>query len=220
MNNSNPVNCNPKIYSIPICLPDNSSLWYNGTFNLVSWDITNILYYPYDKLNLYFYYRNEYQFTNTINFTNIGAKDGYYSVFINNNWFPSCEENKTWNYTALLVGNDINPEDQINNKVSKWKRIDFNVVQNGTCSDNIPSNTSNSQNTNSNPNNIKLENWKIAVIVICCSLFIIICLILIKIKFFKKMKNKDIEIKIIEKEIIINDGILQKPNEIDFRQKN
>jgi hypothetical protein len=241
----NPPSCHiQKDYSQPVCFPNSKSIWYNGTYNLISWDITNGLYFSYDKLNLFFYYRKNYQFFKTVNFTNIGASDGYYSVLVKNDWFPeNCSQNNiTWDYSALLIGENINPDDQINNKVSEWKRIDFKVVQNGTCIDNINNSTINNNTSNSSSvqsdthfSNAKIDTWKIIVIVVCCVLLCLITITLIRLIYIKKIiirKNKNYnEIngknlkEIINQKPDINESIkdsnYSKPNEyINYEKPN
>jgi hypothetical protein len=210
---SNPQICSSQDYSQPVCTPNNKTIWYSNTYNLATWEVSNTLYFYYDKLNIYFYYRKNYQFFKTVNFTNIGINQGYYSLYVNNDFFPSnCTQNvEIFNYTMLLLGNGTNPDDVIDDPLSKWERIDFNIIQNITCvSNNNTSNETNIQYENSkSDNSLKLEVWKIIIIVICCLLFIIISIILIKIKFFK---NKKTFIK-------NNDLIYQKPNEIEIYQK-
>lgn len=219
MSNLKPHICNTNIYSQPVCTPNNNTIWYINTWNFVTWDITNILYFNYDKLSLYFYYQENYKFYKTVNFTNIGSNDGYYSLLINNSFLPKCEKNKNWNYSLLLVGDNVNPDDEITDKLSKWKRVDFNIIQNISCSDNNNNTITNSSNiqSESNKNGTKnIEIWKIIVIVICCILLCLITIILIRLMYIKKIiirKNKNYNEK-NHNEVnceILKETIYQKP---------
>lgn len=216
MSNNDPKLCSTKDYNQPVCTPTSTSVWYNDTYNIITWDITNGLYFYYEKLNLYFYYRENYIFYETVNFKNISANKGYYSLLVDKNWFPKNqynENNITLDYSLLLVGNDIDPYKEINDRTSKWKRVDFKLNSNNT----YINKTVTQDSSNNIKNNLKMDVWKIIIISICCFLIIVILLILIKIILFKKKQktiNKNNEIN----EIIIDKGF-QKPDEIDNYNK-
>lgn len=65
-------------YSQPFCTPNNKTILYSNTYNLVTWEVSN---------TLYFYYRKNYQFIKTVNFTNIGINQGFNSLYVNNDFF-------------------------------------------------------------------------------------------------------------------------------------
>lgn len=190
--------CQLKYTNQPICNPNINTTWYQGNNKLITWSIYSPLYSNYKSLNLYFYYRKNYQYFSTINFTNIGINKGYYSILIDYNWFPTnCTENDiTWDYTVLLLGNGMNPNNELNNTLSEWVPVNFNLIQNKSnvpCL-NIDNQTSITNNSTSNiiPSNYKsnkMDIWKIIVIVISLLIFILICLLFIKIKFYKKVKK-------------------------------
>lgn len=218
-----PPLCNVKIANQPVCLPTNETIWYKNTWNFVSWDIKSPYYIKYNKLNLYFYYQENYKFYKTVSFNNIGANNGFYSLLVNDRFFPICEENKNWNYSVLLVGEGVDPDNEISSMIPTWHRIDFNVIQNGTCSDVINNSTINNNNTSNssviqdvtNPSNTKIDTWKIIVIVICLLLIIIISIILIRLIYIKKIiiKNNK-KLNKTESNIItidIKENMYQKP---------
>lgn len=222
MANKPPI-CYSRTEEQPVCLPNNSTIWYKNTWNIVNWDLTGLLYIRYERLSLYFYYQENYNFYETLSFKNINRGNGYVSLLVNDSFFPSCVQDKKWNYSLLVLGNDTNPDDVINNRLSDFKRIDFNIIQNGTCTDKFNNSTiknntlTNSSNMNNNDNiSVKMETWKIIVIVICCLLFIIISIILIRLIYIKKIIiNKNIKSNKNEKNIItidIKEKIYKKPD--------
>lgn len=200
----------------PICSPNENSTWYSGT-NLVTWYIYNSIYLEYDILNLYFYYEKDFNYYQIINFTNIETNRGFYPVNIDNNWFPiNCTENDIkWNYTLLLLGNTTNPNYVLNDTLSEWKRVNFNIIQNSSIS--CINNSSNINNSNNYGSDSKLDKWKIIVIVVVIILTIIILSILfyIRKKVFISFKNKNK--KINETQIYIKEVYYQKPNEADYK---
>lgn len=204
----------------PICLPNENTTWYLGTKNFVTWYIFNPIYNPYESLNLYFYYEKDYFYYQTINFTNIGTNRGFFPVFIDNQWFPmNCtEKDINWNYTLLLLGNKINPNNILNDTLSQWKPVKFNIIQNASlsCSNNNNYNISNINNEDNKTGN-KLDTWKIIVIVILIIVTLIITILLFYIRkklfrFFKKDNNLN------EKIIYIENVCYQKPDEPDYHK--
>lgn len=176
--------------SEPVCHPNKDTLWYTQTYNLVTWWIMNPRFIYYESFDLYFYYIENYIYFPVKNFTKIDVNNGYYSVYVNDEWFPNNYINKTWNFTLLIVGSGKNPAEEINDKLSKFPKINFNIIQNGTYGNENNTNYQNSsisQNENINTNNnIKIETWKIIVISICSILFVIISIILIRLVYIKK----------------------------------
>lgn len=217
-----PSICNAKTEKQPVCLPNNETVWYQNTWNLVTWELTGLLYINYEHLNLYFYYQKNYNFYKTLDFKNINKGNGYFSLLVNDSFFPTCEQNKNWNYSLLLLGNDTNPDDVINNKLTKWNRVDFNIIQNSSCINNNLNSTnitniSNPQNSESDNNDVinkKFETWKIIIIAICCLLFIIISAILVRLTFIKKRNKKNNEFNEIIEDKILNKVIYIKPDDI------
>lgn len=216
---TDPTKCITYNKDQPICSPNENSTWYSGTKNLVTWYIFNSIYNLYDSLDLYFYYEKDYFYYKTINFTNIGANRGFYPVYIDNNWFPiNCtEKDIKWNYTVLLIGNKLNADIIINDTVSQWKPVNFNIIQNASsnCFNNNYNNT-NGNNTNKiNNQENKIDTWKIIIIVVLIIMIIIITILIISIrkKFFRFFKKEN-EDKILNEKIICIEGMpFQKPNE-------
>lgn len=206
--------CIKDIKEQPICSPDENSTWYSGSTNLVTWYIYNSIYLDYGRLNLYFYYEKDFNYYQIINFTNIGTNRGFYPVKIDNSWFPiNCTENDIkWKYTLLLLGNTTNPNYVLNDTLSEWKRVNFNIIQNSSISCLNNNSSINSGNLSSDS---KFDKWKIIVIVIVIILIIVTLSILFyirkKLLILFKNKNK----KINKKHIYIKDVYYQKPNEAD-----
>lgn len=216
---SNITLCPFEITDTHICYPTTNSTWYEGTNNMVKWFIFDPIYRNnYSSLSLYFYYKNNYQYYQTVKFTNIAIDRGFYPFFIDKNFFPiNCTENELkWDYSLLLLGNKINPNIVLNSSFSDWIPTNFILIQNASqsCFENINNTMTNSSDIQNN-NNFgymkKIETWKIIVIVICCILLLIILAILIRLLYIKKIifrKNKNhSEIN----NIILKEIVYQKP---------
>jgi hypothetical protein len=222
---TDPTTCITYNKEQPICSPNENSTWYLGTQNLVTWYMFNSIYLPYDSLNLYFYYKKDYFYYKTINFTNIGTNRGFYPIYIDNKWFPiNCtEKDIKWNYTVLLIGNKLNADIIINDTFSQWKPVNFNIIQNASsnCFNNNY-NITNDNNTNSKSNQeIKFDTWKIIIIVVLIIMAIIISIFIFYIRkkifiFFKKENKHNIS----NEKISYNKNVsFQKPNEINKYEK-
>lgn len=239
---SNITFCPPKITSKHICYPQEGSMWYENTNNMVKWYIYDPIYHNnYTSLSLYFYYIENYQYYKTISFKNIAIDRGFYPFTIDNGFFPkNCTEKEIkWNYSLLLIGDTIDDNIVLNNTLIGWIPTDFILVQNASksCSTNITNNntfTDNSQNSSISQNEYgisgtkNIKNWEIIVIVICCLLFILLSIILLRLIYIKKIiirkngnceniKNINIkEIKELNKDIIYTkhdiNNKYEKPN--------
>lgn len=232
---SNTTLCPFNITSTPVCTPDVNTTWYEGSHYFVKWFIYHPDFDKYEIINLYFYYMENYQYYKTVNYLNISSIRGYYPVFIDNSFFPiNCtEKDITWDYRLLLIGNNIDPNSVLNDTlgIGKWHPTKFYLVQksSNSCSNNIYSNStfSNSSGIQSESNLSSskiMDTWKIVVITICCVLFILISMILLKLTFFKNSKElKNKKLKYIKQETIYikpdqkDSKIIEihKPNQID-----
>lgn len=215
---SNKTSCTSK----SVCMPSKETIWYSNSYNLVTWQILYSGYIYYDTLDFYFYYEENYKYFISSNFTNIKVNNGYYSVFVDNNWFPNNSYiDKTWNYTLLVIGSGINPENEIYNQLSTFPKINFNIIQNitnnnGSISPSTPENNSCTE-CKYNENNIKMQPWKIITITICC---VIIIILFISFLFYKKRKlNKQKAKKDNIIEVTIIEHLYQKPDDVVVYQK-
>lgn len=219
---TDPTTCITYNKEQPICTPNENSTWYSGTKNMVTWYMFNSIYLPYGSLDLYFYYEKDYFYYKTINISNIGTNRGFYPVYIDNNWFPlNCSERDiNWNYTLLLIGNKINPDNILNDTFSKWKPVKFNIIQNAssTCSNN---NNYNITNVNNTAKKYEQENnfdtWKIIIIVVLIIMILIISILIfyMRKKFYNFFKKENEDKNLNEKIIYIENISFQKPNEFD-----
>lgn len=224
---SNITLCPFEVTDTHICYPTINSTWYEGTNNMVKWFIFDPIYRNnYSSLSLYFYYKNNYQYHQTVKFTNIAIDKGFYPFFIDKNFFPiNCTENEIkWDYSLLLVGNKINPNIVLNSTFSDWIPTNFILIQNSSqsCSNNSYGmnntiiNPFNNEKNNEIHNN-NLDKWKIIIIVVLILIFLIISIIilfLIRKKIYKKISKKDniCEILFLENEKKDNIKII-KPDE-------
>lgn len=223
INNSTQPICS----GVGICCPKNNMIWNYNSYDLITWDIMYPAYGNYSLIDIYFYYKKDYQYFHIMNFTNINKGVGYYIVYIDNNWFLNTtlnkSEEKIWNYSMIIVGKNVNPDTEFKDKLSNFQTVDFNIIQNGTLNQNINNNMTifknNTSETNNNENfqNINsFQIWKIILIVICFILIVIIFSLLIYIKL-KKRKSKNR----YNKDFKITDSkILQKPDEIVYQKLN
>lgn len=122
-NLESPIICN----NSTICSPTNTSIWHENSWNIIKWNIFDTLYINYDKLDIYFYYRENYQYYNTFNINKIPVNKGFQPIFLNNTYFNK-KENNTLYYSILVIGEGINPNDELNNTLSKWKPINFKIT--------------------------------------------------------------------------------------------
>jgi hypothetical protein len=84
----------------------NGDIWYNRTYNLITWSLA----YPYYRkpesptLNIYFYYQENYQYHHILNFTNININDGYSVVYVDDKFFPNNNNtNKRLSYMMIIL---------------------------------------------------------------------------------------------------------------------
>lgn len=108
---------NPSCIASPICCPQENTIWKYNTYNLLVW---SIMYPPYSNdslIDIYFYYKENYQYYHIINLTDVNVGFGYHVFYIDDKWFPiSLDFNttKSWNYTVLIVKNKVNPDNELN----------------------------------------------------------------------------------------------------------
>lgn len=205
-----------------ICCPNYDSTWYSETYNLITWEKINPAYFNYNLLDIYFYYKKDYQKIHIMNFTNISVGKGYYIVYVDDKWFLNNSlnlgETKTWNYTIIIVGNKINVDNELDNTFSPFKSVDFNIIQKGKINTSnitqiIPvSNSTNYVNSEQTIQKDKFDIWKIILIVISFIIIIIICFLIYKLKIYKKVKKS---FKSDEKKT--SETLYQKPNEIEYQ---
>jgi hypothetical protein len=215
---SNVTLCPFEITDTHICYPTKKSTWYLGTNDLIKWFVYDPIYHNnYSSLSLYFYYRKNYQYYQTVNFTNIGIDRSFYPLFIDNSFFPiNCTENELrWDYSLLLLGDKENPNIVLNSTFSKWIPTNFILIQNASqsCSNNTSNVINSPSNEENNIVNNKIDTWKIIVIIVLIFVFLLLLILILffRKKFFKKNKKEDdIYEIIVEKNIIIKN---MKPDE-------
>lgn len=203
-----------------ICCPQKNTIWYYNTYNLLVWNMMFPLYSNNSLIDIYFYYKENYQYSHIINLTNINIGVGYHIFYIDDKWFPtslSLGDTKVWNYTLLIVPNNVNPDYEINNKLSEYISVDFNVIQNvtldkPTIGNNITVPTNSSIIGDGGEPKRNLEVWKIILIIICCLLIIIIISLLIYMK--KRTINLRNKFKNQNFLNITDSKILQKPDDV------
>lgn len=212
--------------NMAICCPYKSLIW-NSRFNLITWNMMYPAYGNNSLIDIYFYYIKDYQYFHIMNFTDISVGIGYYIVDIDNKWFlnTSLETGvmKEWNYTVIIVSNKINPDLELNDKLSNYRSVDFTIIQNGTLTQsstysNLPTPTDSISNRNTkNDNGYKnsLEIWKIIVIIVGVIIFLLIVFLLIYKKIFKNKTAKEFHNEHITEVIIF-----QKPDEPTYQKLN
>lgn len=206
-----------------ICCPYKDFIW-NLENNLVTWNMMYPAYGNNSLIDIYFYRKKDYKYYHITNFTGISVGIEYYIVEIDNEWFLNDPlefgKQRNLNFTIIIVSNNVNPDIELNDKLSNYRNVDFTIIQNGTLQSNTSSILPNPTNSISNgniDNNYKtnFEIWKIVIIVLGGIIFlVIICFLLYKKKKRIERKN-EIENKQINEVITY-----QKPDEPVYQKVN
>lgn len=208
-----------------ICCPYKSLNW-NSKFNLVTWNMMYPAYGNNSLVDIYFYYIKDYQHFHIMNFTDISVGIGYYIIDIDNKWFLNTSletgKMKEWNYTVIIVSNKVNPDLELNDKLSNYRSVDFTIIQNGTLTQSstysnlpIPTNSISDENRKNYVYKNGFSIWKIIVIILGLIIFLLVICLLIYKKIRKRKTTKEFHDEHIT-EIII----YQKPDEPTYQKLN
>ncbi|KAI7859936.1 hypothetical protein BDC45DRAFT_495343 [Circinella umbellata] len=159
-----------------ICSPSSSSVWYNGTYQELTWKYNNPNYMTSEgTVNVHLLYMIDNEYTSIKNWTNQPLQPGTIVQLIDDTWFPSLlpenSANKTWEPYVYVITNGHDYREEIAYDYNFPAPVQFKLIQNApdTSTSNDNNNTNDSESNNDSSG---LKGWMIAVIVIACVLFV------------------------------------------------
>ncbi|CAO3638753.1 unnamed protein product [Cunninghamella echinulata] len=174
----------------PTCAPITTDTWVNGSTHEFVWNYNYPFFVGSSTIDLYLYYKNNFQYTLIKTWPGLPRLDGEMSTTVDDTWFPTIAHNENVNWTLYfyILPTGMNPKNELQNTASQFPRpTDFNVIQLPSPSSSSPNNNNNSNNNNNNNNNTSpssdtntssslssgLPGWGIALIVLGCVALIV-----------------------------------------------
>ncbi|CAO3615144.1 unnamed protein product [Mucor hiemalis] len=203
--------CGTQNNSVAICSPTSDSIWYNNTYEQVTWKYNNPTFDQFNELDLYLLYQNGTSSTSYQTIKTWPALDkskGTLVPLIDNSWYPSPiadnSQNVSWTMYFYIVGANYDIQTDLDLIPSAHNFFPapqpFTLIQNAinTTATTSPSGTSSNNPAASSAvaspsipitnSSKKLPGWAIAVIVIASLLFLLA--IAAMIWAYRRYKNK------------------------------
>lgn len=203
--------CGTQNNSVAICSPTSDSIWYNNTYEQITWKYNNPTFDQYNELDLYLLYQNGTSSTTYQTIKTWPALDkskGTVVPLIDDSWYPAPiadnSQNVSWTMYFYIVGANYDIQSDLDLIPSSHNFFPapqpFTLIQSAlnTTATTAPSGTvaSNPAATSTAASPIipvsnsskKLPGWAIAVIVIASLLFLLA--IAAMIWAYRRYKNK------------------------------
>ncbi|KAG2227681.1 hypothetical protein INT45_004723 [Circinella minor] len=160
-----------------ICSPSSSSVWYNGTYQELTWKYNNPNYMTSEgTVNVHLLYMIDNEYTSIKNWTNQPLQPGTIVQLIDDTWFPSLlpenSANKTWEPYVYVITNGHDYREEIAYDYNFPAPVQFKLIQNAPDTTSTSDDDNNTNKSENNNDSSGLKGWMIAVIVIACVLFV------------------------------------------------
>ncbi|KAI8994585.1 hypothetical protein BDB01DRAFT_198737 [Pilobolus umbonatus] len=184
-------NCAAQNNSVGICTPSSESVYYNNTYQEITWKYNNPLLNLYPRIDVHLLQLNEGVYTSIKNWSRLETVSGILVPLVDDTWYPTPlpdnTPNVTWTMYMYIIGADLSIDSDIYripqglNQFPTPQR--FTLIQNARNT--IQENSSiipplPTQSTSNIPteqaddeDHHDLPGWAIAVIVIISILFIL-----------------------------------------------
>ncbi|CAO3633737.1 unnamed protein product [Cunninghamella blakesleeana] len=177
--------CANKDQTWSICSPAEGDVWYNGTYQQLTWKYNHPVFNNFTILSFYILQKSDTEYKE-IKKIDVEHALGVKVVLIDDSWYPSQLPPNSPNVSipvyGYLIGDSTNLQEELANSQSFFpKPISFTLIENAhntTSSTSLASSPTNGESTNANgatsspSSSSSFPGWAIAVIVIVVLLII------------------------------------------------